>query len=42
LFHQGAINIFTRTLDDQVITVLGKAPAPTVMQMAKSISFRGR
>jgi sigma-E factor negative regulatory protein RseB len=42
LVRQGAINIYTRTLNDQVITVLGETPAPTVMQMARSISQRGQ
>ena len=42
LSQQGAINIYTRTIDDQVITVLGEAPASTVMQIANSVSFRGR
>lgn len=42
LSHQGAINIFTRTIDDQVVTVLGEAPAATVMQMANSVSFRSK
>jgi sigma-E factor negative regulatory protein RseB len=40
--QQGAINIYTRTIDDQVVTVLGEAPASTVRQIADSISFRGR
>lgn len=42
LFRQGAINIYTRTLNNQVITVLGETPAPTVVQMANSISQRGQ
>ena len=42
LSHQGAINIYTRTISDQVVTVLGEAPASTVMQIANSVSFRGR
>lgn len=40
LVRQGAIHIYTRTLNDQVITVLGEAPAPTVMQMANAIAPR--
>jgi len=40
--RQGAINIFTRILDDQVVTVLGEAPAATVMQIANSIEPRSR
>lgn len=42
LSHQGAINIYIRTLDNQVITVLGEAPAATVMQIANSVAFRGK
>jgi len=42
LSHQGAINIYTRTIDDQVVTVLGEAPASTVTQIANSVSFRGK
>jgi sigma-E factor negative regulatory protein RseB len=42
LSHQGAINIYTRTIDEQVVTVLGEAPASTVMQIANSVSFRGK
>jgi len=41
LTRQGAINIYTRTINDQVVTVLGEAPASTVMQIGDSISFRG-
>ncbi len=40
LSQQGAVNIYTRTLDDQVVTVLGEAPASTVMQIANSIAPR--
>jgi sigma-E factor negative regulatory protein RseB len=42
LSQQGAINIYTRTINDQVVTVLGEAPATTVMQIANSISPRLR
>ena len=42
LSRQGAINIYTRTINDQVVTVLGEAPAATVMQIANSVSFQGR
>ncbi|PWT75009.1 MAG: hypothetical protein C5B46_03225 [Proteobacteria bacterium] len=37
LAHQGAVNIYTRRLSDQLVTVLGEAPAATVMQMANSV-----
>jgi sigma-E factor negative regulatory protein RseB len=40
LTHQGAVNIFTRVLPDQLVTVLGEAPALTVTQMANSVSAR--
>jgi sigma-E factor negative regulatory protein RseB len=42
LSQQGAINIYTRMIQDQVVTVLGEAPASTVMQIANSVSFRGK
>ncbi len=42
LTHQGAVNIYTRPLPDQLVTVLGEAPAVTVMQMANSVSFKGQ
>ena len=42
LSQQGAINIYIRTVQDQVVTVLGEAPASTVMQIANSVSFRGK
>ena len=42
LTRQGAINIYTRTINDQVVTVLGETPASTVMQIGDSISFRGK
>jgi sigma-E factor negative regulatory protein RseB len=40
--RQGAINIYTRTLDDQVVTVLGEAPAPAVQQIGESVAVRGK
>ena len=42
LSRQGAINIYTRILNDQVVTVLGEAPATTVMQIANSIEARSK
>ena len=42
LSQQGAINIYTRTIDDQVVTVLGEAPATTVMQIANSVAPRSK
>ncbi len=42
LSQQGAINIYTRTVNDQMVTVLGEVPANTVMQIANSVSPRSR
>ncbi len=41
LSHQGAVNIYTRLTADHMVTVLGEAPAATVMQIANSLEFRG-
>lgn len=41
LSHQGAVNIYTRSVSDYMVTVLGEAPATTVMQIANSLEFRG-
>jgi sigma-E factor negative regulatory protein RseB len=41
LSHQGAVNIYTRPVADHMVTVLGEAPAATVMQIANSLEFRG-
>lgn len=38
LAQQGAINIYTRRLADNMITVLGEAPAETVMHMGDSVA----
>jgi negative regulator of sigma E activity len=35
------VNIFTRPVADFMVTVLGEAPAATVMQIANSLEFRG-
>jgi sigma-E factor negative regulatory protein RseB len=40
LTYQGAVNIYTRTYADRMITVLGEAPAATVMQIANSLEPR--
>lgn len=40
LTHQGAVNIYTRTYADRMVTVLGEAPAATVMQIANSLELR--
>jgi sigma-E factor negative regulatory protein RseB len=41
LSHQGAINIYKRPVADYMVTVLGEAPAATVMQIANSLEFKG-
>jgi sigma-E factor negative regulatory protein RseB len=40
--RQGAVNIYVRPLPEQLVTVLGEAPAATVMQMANSVTPRGQ
>lgn len=40
LSHQGAVNIYTRPLAEHMVTVLGEAPAATVMQIANSLELR--
>jgi len=40
LSHQGTVHIFTRAVSDHMVTVLGEAPAATVMQIANSLEFR--
>jgi sigma-E factor negative regulatory protein RseB len=40
LAHQGAINIYTRKYAGHRVTVLGEAPAATVMQIANSLELR--
>jgi len=40
LVHQGAVNIYTRMRDDYMVTVLGEAPAATVMQIANSLQLK--
>jgi sigma-E factor negative regulatory protein RseB len=42
LSHQGAVNIYTRALSDQLVTVLGETPPVTIMQIANSIGAKGR
>lgn len=41
LWHQGAVNIYTRAVSEYMVTVLGEAPAATVMQIANSLEFQG-
>ncbi len=40
LSRQGAIHVYRRTVGDKLVTVLGEAPAATVMQIANSVSFQ--
>jgi sigma-E factor negative regulatory protein RseB len=40
LSHQGAVNIYTRPYGSHLLTVLGEAPAATVMQIANSLELR--
>ena len=41
LSHQGAVHIYTRAVSDYMVTVLGEAPAATVVQIANSLELRG-
>lgn len=40
--YQGAVNIYVKSLADQMVTVVGETPARTVRQIAESLSFRER
>ena len=40
LMQQGALNVYSVKLDDQVVTALGEAPGATVRQIANSVSHR--
>ena len=40
LMNQGAVHIYKRVIGDNVVTVLGEAPATTVMQIANSMEAR--
>jgi sigma-E factor negative regulatory protein RseB len=40
LAHQGAVNIYTRSHAGNILTVLGEAPAATVMQIGNSLELR--
>ena len=42
LARQGATHIYTRILDDQLVTVLGETPAVTVMQIGNSVFYHGK
>jgi sigma-E factor negative regulatory protein RseB len=38
--QQGAVNVYSMKLDDQMVTVLGEAPGATVRQIATSVAKR--
>ena len=40
LSTQGGINVYIRQLDENLVTVLGEAPAVTVRQIANSVARR--
>jgi sigma-E factor negative regulatory protein RseB len=40
LSHQGAVNIYKRPYGNHIVTVLGEAPAATIMQIANSVELR--
>jgi len=40
--RQGAVNIYVRPLSEQLVTVLGEAPAATVKQIADSVTPRAQ
>jgi sigma-E factor negative regulatory protein RseB len=40
LSHQGAVNIYKRSYRNHVVTVLGEAPAATIMQIANSLELK--
>jgi sigma-E factor negative regulatory protein RseB len=40
LSQQGGINVYSRQLDDYLVTVLGEAPGATVRQIAYSVGRR--
>lgn len=42
LTSHGAINIYTRLMDDFCITVVGEVPARTVVQIAESVRYAGK
>ena len=40
LSRQGAINIYSRQLDNHLVTVVGEAPAESVKRLAQSVEYR--
>jgi sigma-E factor negative regulatory protein RseB len=41
LLSQGVIQAYSRTIGDQLVTVIGELPPRTVMQIAQSVRERG-
>jgi sigma-E factor negative regulatory protein RseB len=41
LYGKGAIQVYSRILDNYLLTVVGEVPARTVMQVAESVRFGG-
>jgi sigma-E factor negative regulatory protein RseB len=41
LYSKGVIQVFTRVLDANLLTVVGEVPARTVMQVAESVRYGG-
>jgi sigma-E factor negative regulatory protein RseB len=42
LYSKGAIQVFIKVLDDNLITVVGEVPPRTVMQVAESVRYGGQ
>jgi negative regulator of sigma E activity len=40
LSQQGGINVYSRQLDDHLVTVLGETPGTTVRKIAFSVAHR--
>jgi len=40
LSQQGGINVYSRQLNDHLVTVLGETPGATVRQIAYSVAHR--
>jgi sigma-E factor negative regulatory protein RseB len=42
LSSQGAVQIFSKTVEDHLITVVGEVPPRTVIQVADSVRYAGK
>lgn len=42
LYSKGVIQIYSKVLDDNLLTVVGEVPARTVMQVAESVRYGGQ